>query len=518
MQYAANRYITIIPTIEMPGHSVAALASYPSLGCTGGPYKVQETWSTSDDVYCAGNDSTFVFLQDVLNEVIQLFPGKYIAIGGDEVSKTLWKKCLKCQKRIKDNNLKDEGELQSYFIKRIEKYLNAKGKQLIGADEILEGGLPPNVTVAIWRDEQYGIDAVNQNHQVIMIPEKYVFLNYSQTLIEDSITIGRYTSVEKIYGYEPVPENFPAGKLKLLLGAQGMVWTEYMNNPKMIEYMMFPRLSALSEVLWSFKENRSWIKFEKKLLTQFKRYDLWKANYSKAYFDLKTNVLPTENGDGVYLALESPIKNTRIVYQVKTMGNDKDKQQDKNSIYTKPIKITANSNVRAWVMIGNKRLSNEITKNIYFNKATGKKILLAKNPSSDTYNLGAFSLVDGVLSEENRPQWLGWRSEDIEATIDLGKAQMISRVNFHTRQVNRHYFPQAIEVFVSTDGNAFTLAGKSTEVVKNELYMGNMTVIFSPTTARYIKVVASKRYNKIPEGKQDAGHDAWMSVDEIQVN
>ena len=281
VRYAAERYITVIPEIELPGHSSAALTAYPWLGCTGGPYQVQQKWGVFRDVYCAGNDSTFQFLQDVLDEVTALFPSKYIHIGGDECPKDRWKTCPKCQKRIKDNGLKDEHELQSYFIQRIEKYLGTKGKSIIGWDEILEGGLAPKATVMSWRGEQGGIDAANQNHDVIMTPGAYVYLNYAQKKNEDSLTIGGYLPLEKVYNYEPLPPAIPADKAHFVLGAQANFWSEYLGNESIAGYMLFPRLSALSEVLWSPKESRNYQDFLNRLPAQTARYELWKTNYYK---------------------------------------------------------------------------------------------------------------------------------------------------------------------------------------------------------------------------------------------
>lgn len=291
--YAAKRHITVIPEVEMPGHAKAALASYPYLGCTGGPYEVKQTWGVEEEVFCAGNDSVFIFLQDVLDEVIPLFPSLYVHIGGDECPKERWKNCGECQKRIKNNNLKDEHELQSYFIQRIEKYLKSKGKKIIGWDEILEGGLAPNATVMSWRGEAGGIEAAKQDHDVIMTPSTHVYLDHSQSKREDSVTIGGYLSVQKVYSYEPVPTVLNEKQKKHILGAQGNVWTEYMKNPRKVEYMIFPRLSALSEVLWTPSASRRWNEFEKRLAVQFKRYDLWGVNYSKALFtDLRIKIDP----------------------------------------------------------------------------------------------------------------------------------------------------------------------------------------------------------------------------------
>lgn len=302
VKYASDRFITVIPEIEMPGHSSAAIAAYPMLSCfpnekteipatmisekskqelaSGRVKLVQETWGVFTDVY-APTEYTFKFLEDVLDEVMALFPSKYIHVGGDESPKDAWKRSEFCQQLIKEKGLKDEHELQSYFIQRMEKYINKNGRTLIGWDEILEGGLAPNAIVMSWRGEAGGIAAAKENHKVIMTPGSHVYLDHSQTKNDKEVTIGGLTSLEKIYSYEPVPKELNAEQAKYVLGAQGNVWTEYMENPAKVEYMIFPRLSALSEVLWSPKKAKSWPAFQSKIETQKKRYDMWGANYFK---------------------------------------------------------------------------------------------------------------------------------------------------------------------------------------------------------------------------------------------
>jgi len=284
IKYAADRYVTIIPEIELPGHSSAALTAYPWLGCTGGPYHVQHGFGVFKDVYCAGNDSVFNFLQDVLDEVIALFPAPYIHIGGDECPKNSWKACSKCQQRMKTLGLKNEEQLQSYFVQRIEKYINSKGRQIIGWDEILEGGIAPNATIMSWRGEKGGIEAAKQHHDVIMTPGGYVYFDHSQTRNDDSLTIGGYLPLETVYAYEPIPAELSADEAKYVKGAQANIWTEYMSNPAKVEYMLFPRLSALSEALWSPKGTRNWTEFQHRLATEYKRYTLWHANNYQVYF------------------------------------------------------------------------------------------------------------------------------------------------------------------------------------------------------------------------------------------
>jgi hexosaminidase len=302
VKYASDRFITVIPEIEMPGHSSAAIAAYPILSCfpeekseladsmisekskqelaSGRTKIVQETWGVFTDVY-APTEYTFKFLEDVLDEVMALFPSKYIHVGGDESPKDAWKKSEFCQQLIKEKGLKDEHGLQSYFIQRMEKYINGKGRTLIGWDEILEGGLAPNAVVMSWRGEEGGIAAAKENHQVIMTPGSHVYLDHSQTKNDSEVTIGGFLPLETVYGYEPVPKELNEQQAKYVLGAQGNVWTEYMSNPAKVEYMIFPRLSALSEVLWSAKEKKDWPSFQIKMETMKKRYIMWGANYFK---------------------------------------------------------------------------------------------------------------------------------------------------------------------------------------------------------------------------------------------
>ncbi len=297
VKYAADRYITIIPEIEMPGHSSAAIAAYPQLSCFpdqataikantpwAGPRtgkQVQQTWGVFPDVYCP-SDYTFKFLENVLDEVMVLFPSKYIHIGGDECPKDYWKRSAFCQKLIKEKHLKNEEGLQSYFIGRIEKYLNSKGRSIIGWDEILEGGLAPNATVMSWRGESGGIAAAKEHHDVIMTPGQYCYFDHSQTRNEDSVTIGGYLPVDSVYSYEPVPRELDSSEAKYVLGAQGNVWTEYIGNESKLEYMIFPRMSALSEVLWTPKNRRSLDDFRERLTDMVKRYQMWGANYFKS--------------------------------------------------------------------------------------------------------------------------------------------------------------------------------------------------------------------------------------------
>lgn len=283
--YAASRHVTIIPEIEMPGHSRAALAAYPQLGCTGGPYTVATTWGVFDDVYCAGKEETFSFLQDVLDEVIDLFPGTYIHIGGDECPKKRWKQCRWCQWRIKKENLKDEDELQSYFIRRIEQYLNGKGMQIIGWDEILEGGLAPRATVMSWRGEAGGIEAARQKHTVIMTPGNWCYFDhYQHDPDTEPLAIGGLTPVSEVYAYEPIPGALTPAEAAFIIGAQGNLWTEYIPTPEHAEYMAYPRALALAEVVWSPAEKKNYSDFIERLRLLRPYLDNLKINYATHVF------------------------------------------------------------------------------------------------------------------------------------------------------------------------------------------------------------------------------------------
>ena len=281
VRYAQERGINVIPEIEMPGHSQAAVSSYPEFGCTGEQVGVAPLWGVFKEIYCSKNE-TFDFLEDIIDEVVELFPGKYIHIGGDEAPKTNWKACGNCQNVINREELKDEHELQSYFITRMEKYINSKGKQIIGWDEILEGGLAPNATVMSWRGVSGGIEAAKMNHEVIMTPNATCYLDHYQAkdTANEPLAIGGYTPIEEIYNYEPIPDELDESLHKYIIGAQGNVWTEYMKTSDHVEYMVFPRIFALSEVVWA-KDKLSFNDFENKVIDMYPILDKMDINYSK---------------------------------------------------------------------------------------------------------------------------------------------------------------------------------------------------------------------------------------------
>lgn len=526
VKYAADRYITVIPEIEMPGHSMAALAAYPQLGTTPDSiYKVSQTWGINGVFNNVLNPSeyTFNFLQGVLDEVMALFPSQYIHIGGDECDKQWWKKSAFCQQLMKEKGIKDEHELQSYFIQRIEKYVNSKGKKIIGWDEILEGGLAPNATVMSWRGEEGGIDAAKQNHDVIMTPGNPVYFDHTQSQNEDSVTIGGYNPIEKVYAYEPIPKELSAEQAKHVLGAQANMWTEYMGNSRKVEYMLFPRLSALSEVLWSQKENRNWDDFQKRLMIQLKRYDLWRVNYSKAYFDLKASVLPSENNIGVLWKLESKNTGSKIQYNKELAITDPPNPPAFHP-YNSPIQIVKSGTYHGWSVENGKRLNNTITQKFSLNKATGKKITLT-NQASDKYpGDGPFTLVNGVINEKGfarSREFLGFSGTNCEAVIDLESSRLISFVVVNTlhRPSSWIWRPLTAEAFGSGDGKTWYSLKLTDdfEENKNGTGKGKMTMSFQATYTQYVKVVITN-WGEIPAGNPGAGNKPWLFVDEIEAD
>ena len=549
VKYAADRYITVIPEIEMPGHASAAIAAYPQLSCfpdektaipdnmisktstlrqsQGDKKLVQETWGVFEDVFCP-SDYTFNFLQDVMDEVIALFPSQYIHIGGDECPKEAWKRSAFCQQLIKEKGLKDEHGLQSYFIQRMEKYLNSKGKKIIGWDEILEGGLAPNATVMSWRGEQGGIDAAKQKHNVIMTPGNPVYFDHSQSENEDSVTIGGYNPIEKVYAYEPIPKELNEDEAKYILGAQANLWTEYITNPSKLEYMLLPRLAALSEILWSAKEKRNWDDFERRLQVQFKRYDFWKANYSKAYFDLKATVLPTENHEGVRWAIHHKRGPSRVL-MIWTKNKDKDtiplgdfNSETINAIISKSGFFEIQGfNPEAFE---NKTVLRFTTEQKFsFSKATGKKITLTKEASKNYPGDGAFTLVNGVQNEKGlakAKEFLGFNGTDCEAIIDLGKTAVVSNVIIHSLHQKGSWIwrPQTLEVFSSADGIDFSVLGLTDDFLSTtKAGNGTMTVSFNTVETKFIKLKVTN-WGQIPTGEAGAGNKAWLFVDEVEVN
>ena len=278
-----QRGITIVPEIEMPGHAVAALSAYPHLGCRGAGYQVRRTWGIAEDIYCAGKDAVFDFLQDVLSEVLELFPSAYIHIGGDEAPKARWKACPNCQARIRSEGLKDEHELQSWFVGQMDSWLTARERRLLGWDEILEGGLAPNATVMSWRGSEGGIQAANAGHDVVMTPTTYCYLDYYQSEDRDSEppALPAYLPLETVYQFDVIPGGIAADKRQHILGGQGNIWTEYIPSLEHLQYMAYPRAIAIAEILWRHPAERDYAEFIARLKRHLPHLDMMNVNYRR---------------------------------------------------------------------------------------------------------------------------------------------------------------------------------------------------------------------------------------------
>jgi hexosaminidase len=513
IKYASERQIEIIPEIELPGHAQAALAAYPMLGCTGGPYQAATYWGVFDDVYCAGKEQTFKFLENVLDEVSTLFPSPYIHIGGDECPKAQWKVCPDCQKRIKDEHLKNEQELQSYFVRRIEKYLQRKNKKIIGWDEILEGGLAPSATVMSWRGLEGGIAAAKMHHDVIMTPEKYVYLDYYQSLYDgEPIAAGGYTPLAKVYGYEPVPEELNAKEARYIKGVQANVWSEYLESPEKAEYQMFPRMIALAEIAWTKKESRNYPDFLGRLRAQDGLLNWLQVNRFKNFDEINAQVLV--KGRKPQLTLKSSLPNAVIHYTL----NEKTPDQT-SPIYKKPLSIAKSSTIKAAIFKNGTMQKRLFNQRFILNKSTGKDLTLKNQPSGNFIPADSMALLNGVEGSllYNDDAWTGFSGEDLEAVIDLGSQVTISTVGMNILKYHwqKMWEPDQVRFEVSSDGINYKEVYRQTTFAEEGI--NKVSGKIAPVAARYIKVSAINK-GTIPEGAYGAGGKAWLMVDEIYVN
>lgn len=510
--YAKERHITVIPEIEMPGHALAALAAYPQFSCTQETFEVGKIWGVYEDVFCP-KEETFSFLEDVLSEVMAIFPSEYIHIGGDECPKTRWKSCEHCQKIIQKKELKDEHELQSYFIQRIEKFVNSKGRKIIGWDEILEGGLAPNAAVMSWRGIEGGIEAVKQKHNVVMSPGSHCYFDHYQADPKNEpVAIGGYTTVEKVYSYNPIPAELNINEVSYILGAQANVWTEYITTAAHVEYMMMTRMIALSEVLWGTSNSNNYLDFENRLIHHLAIFDKKGINYSEAIFDIKATI--EKQNEGIQYTLNAR-NNNEIRFT--TDGSIPNLNSNK---YTKSIPIINNQKIRASYFEDGTEKGNGAEQEFFISKSTAKDISLQFQPSNSFSNGDIFTLVNGVFGDTEKfgKDWLGFKGNDVVATIDFKTIETISTVKFHLfdGQTSWIYLPVKIVIETSLDGINYDIQESLSEQEIENL-KGNITILFNKVQAKYIKVTV-KNYGIIPEGKPGEGNMAWLFIDEINVN
>lgn len=523
VKYAADRHITIIPEVDLPGHMVAALTAYPELGCTGGPYAVWQRWGVSDDLLCAGNDETLRFIDDVLDELADIFPSEYIHIGGDECPKTRWEQCPKCQARITelglmtDSHSTAEQKLQNFVMKHAANTLAKRNRKMIGWDEIIEGGLFPGATVMSWRGVEGAREAAKQGHDAIMTPTNYCYFDYAQSQDTDRepLGIGGFVSVSKVYSLEPT-ETLTPEQAKHILGAQANIWTEYMSSLKHVQYMVLPRLAALSEVQWLEPEVKDYDQFTSRLVRLIDLYRALGYNYAKHVFDVQGGLVSdTENH--VIKAKLRTIDNSPIHYTLD--GSD---PTEDSPLYTEPVTIDRSATFKA-VAIRPTGRSRMLVDSVSFNKSTSSAVTLGAAPHS-RYNAPGSLLTDGRFghSSFNTGEWMGFEGTPLIATIDLGKEKNISSVSLRTLVDGLNWImdTRGITVSISNDGENFTTVA-SEELPQMSDYVSEIkthVLDFTPVKARYVKVTVLCE-DVLPEWHEaGAGKPGFLFVDEIVIN
>ena len=522
IQYAADRHITIIPEIDLPGHMVAALTAYPDLGCTGGPYEVWNRWGVSEDLLCAGNDSVYLFIDGVLDEISDLFPSEYIHIGGDECPKVRWEECVKCQTRIKELGLKSDSEstkeekLQSHVMKHAEDFLASKGKKVIGWDEILEGGVSENATIMSWRGDAGGIAAARKGNDVIMTPNNYMYFDYYQTRDVDNepIAIGGYVPLEKVYGYEPVPDSFTPEEAAHIKGVQANLWTEYIKDFPQAIYMELPRMAALSEVQWT-EGNKDYDKFMKRLPSILAHYQLNGYPYSIRAYDIEGEVEVDTTENTLSFKLTS-IEDAPIYYTLD--GSEPSVSSQK---YEGPVKVSKDSKLKAVADYPFGK-SKVYTDSVRFNKATAHPVSLISKPAPK-YTNPPVTLANGQIGGDNwnSDKWIGYNGTDAIVVLDMQKPVEISNVSVNTNvDTNSHIFDlRKASVSVSEDGENWTeVASESYPVLTGRTRQINShSLSFNPLKTRYVRVNLEPE-KSIPDWHQAKGNPAFIFIDEISVD
>ena len=491
--YAAKRHITIIPEIEMPGHSEEVISIYPQLGCTGEPYRNGEL--------CIGNEETFEFIDHVLTEVVELFPSEYIHIGGDEASTVAWKRCPKCQKRIKDGHLKDEKELQSYLIHRVSDILKSKGRKLIGWDEILEGGLAPDATVMSWRGEAGGIKAARMGHDVVMTPGGYCYFDsYQADPRTQPASIGGFTPYLKVYSYHPVPAELTAEEAQHILGAQANLWTEYILTTDHVEYMIFPRLLALSEVVWSPEELRNPEDFKRRI-----------AAHIKLLQEKGVNVFPLSDHIDMLTEVDTAGKRMKV-------GFDSEKYQPEihyivnggeEQVYREPFYISDSARIQAFIVENGKRSNEVLDTRVDYHRAIGAKVDYRTKYSGAYPAAAETTLTDGRRGGLTYGDgcWQGFLNH-IDVVIDLGSVCDLSYVSANFMQLIGPgvYMPDYVTVSVSTDGETFQEVAR----IENDVPVDMKDLVIKDFTARF---KAEGRYVRLFARK----HAGFQFIDEVVV-
>ncbi len=509
--YATERHITVIPEIELPGHSQAAIAAYPHLSCTGEQVEVANDWGVFKEIYCAGNDTVFTFLEDVLTEVMDLFPSQYIHIGGDEAPKFRWEHCNKCKARMTSEGLKDAHELQSYFISRIEKFLNKNGRQLIGWDEILEGGLSPHATVQSWRGMDGGIKAAEMGHDVIMSPTSHCYLDYDLKAID----------LEKVYNFNPVPDMDPENA-NHIIGGEVNMWTEHVPDENNLDSKVFPRLLAMSEVLWSAPKERDYEGFYERIQHHYPMLKNLGVNYGAENLPIHVETMISDNQ--VYVLADPGNKDLMVHYKWEC-----DTCFDYQWAHYE-IMLERSGTLIFQAFKGDEEYGEPVKQTFEYHNALTKNVTYT-TPYNQWYTAGGDSgLVDGKIGslDFRDGNWQGFWGTDAELLLDLGEFDLtneeeaISEISINFYQYNNSwiFFPTKVEFSISRDGthyeNVPTMANESIPPTERGKHIETFRAGFERDHIRYIKIKASN-IGKVPDWHEAAGSDAWIFMDEIIV-
>lgn len=506
--YAAKRHVMVVPEIEMPGHSVAALAAYPQLSCTGKPLNVETNWGVFKDIYCAGSDSTFLFLQDVLSEVVELFPSPYIHIGGDEAPKYRWENCPKCRARLRNEKLHSYEELQRYFINRIAKFLEGKGKTIIGWDEILEGGRPHNTMVQAWRGIDRASEALKANAPVIVSPTSHCYFDYPVEV----------TNLQKVYSFDPIPENTASDKIGLVLGGECNMWTEYAPQ-ETVDSKVFPRMLAIADILWTYPRERDYSEFLNRVRNHYRRLEILGVTYGfeQSAVEFKSGI--GHDKKSITVELIKGQDNLDIRY---TLNGDEPTR--KSTRYCKPIVLTSTTTLKAAAFIKGNRAGDFLERSFVVSKSLGKPIELGFVPAEKYMGGSLQALVDGRLGTPkfNDGIWQAVQGQDMMVTVDLGVNQPTKNISagFLQNIPSWIFLPSSVDVFISVDNSIFEQIAQVVcpDSIKQHpmlIYRFN-AVNVKNITGRYVRFVAHNP-GPCPQWHPASGSPTWLFADEVVV-
>lgn len=507
VSYAAHRHITVIPEIEMPGHSRAAIASYPHLSCTGETLPVANDWGVFKDIYCAGNDSVFTFLEKVLDEVCTLFPSPYIHIGGDEAPKFRWDHCSKCKKRMTDEKISSSAELQTWFINRVATYLETKGKRVIGWDEILEGGIPASATVQSWRGMEGGVHAAKEAHSVIMSPTSHCYFDYGLSS----------TDLPEVYQFNPIPEELTLTESKFILGGECNLWSEHAPQ-ELVDQKVFPRLLGISEVLWRYPKERNYDTFFTEVERQLPTLRMMKVDFGFTQIPVELDF--NQRKDSMFVSLIPKPKSVKLEYRIGDMFDD---LLIPYRPYKEPIKVGEPSQLQVRCTYQDKPYNDRLIWRIDPHMAYHKPIALSYTPSPWYTGGGNEALADGIIGsiDFRDGHWQAIQGADMSMTIDLEKDTLIRSVTTQWYMYNNAWIfvPERVELYGSDDASNWTHL--DTQLIDEDIREAGQryrTVIQSLQRAhyRFIKVHAVSR-GACPEWHEAAGEPSWLFCDEVVV-